>query len=551
MKAILIARVSTEEQREAGNSLPAQVIRLEKYCQNKGFAIIQVCSFDESAYTNDRSEFDQIIDLIIDQKEKIVVCCDKVDRLSRNVFDKRISLLYEKALNDDIELHFVSDSQIINSRISAVEKFQFSISLGLAKYYSDAISDNVKRAMEQKLRKGEWPGKAPFGYKNVTKSDGSTDIILDEYEAHIIAKTFELYASQAYSIDLLRQKMKKDYNVTWARSYVAKILDNSFYYGDMLIKNKTYPHRYGPIISKDLFESVQQIKQGFNKKPFKYAGKPYIYRGLIRCANCGLAITPEKHKGFIYYHCTQYNGKHGAKWLREEAITEQIGSVFKRLRMPEEVLEQIRQTLDSVHKDKMDFHNRELDKLTREKKTLTQMMDNLYIDKLKGSITDSAYDKFYQKFKDQALDINLRLEQLQEAENNYYVTAKYLLDLTNRAYELFMSSEVEEKRHLIKLILSNLELKDENIVCNVVSPFDMILKMSDSHLWLGRKDSNLRMPGPKPGALPLGHAPSDIFRSILISIEFFVCRFRINFDIAHIHILGNNRVFDELAHVNI
>ena len=39
MKAILIARVSTEEQREAGNSLPAQVARLERYCQNKGFEI--------------------------------------------------------------------------------------------------------------------------------------------------------------------------------------------------------------------------------------------------------------------------------------------------------------------------------------------------------------------------------------------------------------------------------------------------------------------------------------------------------------------------------
>lgn len=26
-------------------------------------------------------------------------------------------------------------------------------------------------------------------------------------------------------------------------------------------------------------------------------------------------------------------------------------------------------------------------------------------------------------------------------------------------------------------------------------------------VWLGRKDSNLRMPGPKPGALPLGDAP--------------------------------------------
>lgn len=25
--------------------------------------------------------------------------------------------------------------------------------------------------------------------------------------------------------------------------------------------------------------------------------------------------------------------------------------------------------------------------------------------------------------------------------------------------------------------------------------------------WLGRRDSNPRMPGPKPGALPLGHVP--------------------------------------------
>lgn len=32
MKAVLIARVSTKEQKEAGNSLPAQVAMLEKYC---------------------------------------------------------------------------------------------------------------------------------------------------------------------------------------------------------------------------------------------------------------------------------------------------------------------------------------------------------------------------------------------------------------------------------------------------------------------------------------------------------------------------------------
>ena len=165
MKAILIARVSAEEQREAGNSLPAQVARLEKYCHNKGFSLLRTCSFDESAYTDQRNEFDRIIDFILEQKETVAVCCDKVDRLSRNIFDKRIAVLYERAIADKIELHFVSDGQIINGRISAVEKFQFSINLGLSKYYSDAISDNVKRSQEQKIRKGEWLSKAPFGYK--------------------------------------------------------------------------------------------------------------------------------------------------------------------------------------------------------------------------------------------------------------------------------------------------------------------------------------------------------------------------------------------------
>jgi len=36
MKAILIARVSIEEQKEAGNSLLAQIARLEKYCKSIG-----------------------------------------------------------------------------------------------------------------------------------------------------------------------------------------------------------------------------------------------------------------------------------------------------------------------------------------------------------------------------------------------------------------------------------------------------------------------------------------------------------------------------------
>ena len=424
-----------EEQKEAGNSLPAQVARLERYCQNKGFDILQVCSFDESAYKTNREEFDQIIDLILKQQEKIVVCCDKVDRLTRNMFDKRVSLLYEKALKDELELHFVSDGQILNSHISATEKFQFSISLGLAKYYSDAVSDNVRRAIEQKIRKGEWLSKAPYGYKNIVNPDGSKGIIVDDYEAEIVQTVFEWYATGVYSMDMVRRKLKNDYDIVWIKSFIDKILKRHFYYGVMEVKGKLYPHCYPPIISKELFDTVQHVKDGFNKKTrVKYAGRPYIYRGLIRCAHCGLAITPEKHKGHVYYHCTQYNGKHGAKWLREEEIT--------------------------------------------------KMMDNLYLDKLKGRITDNEYDRFFHSFCKQRDEIATHLSRLEQAETDYYITAKYILDLSNRAYELFKSSEVEEKRQLIKLVLSNLKLEDENLVYDLQKPFDLIINMEGNVRWL-------------------------------------------------------------------
>ena len=155
MKAIILARVSTDEQEEAGNSLPAQIERLKKYCQAKNIEILEIFKFSESAYKTKRDEFDRILNLVKSSKEKTIVCFDKVDRFSRNIFDKRVSALYDLSMQDKIELHFVSDGLVIDSSISAGQKFQFGVQLGLSKYYSDAISDNVKRAYENKIKSGE------------------------------------------------------------------------------------------------------------------------------------------------------------------------------------------------------------------------------------------------------------------------------------------------------------------------------------------------------------------------------------------------------------
>jgi len=253
----------------------------------------------------------------------------------------------------------------------------------------------------------------------------------------------------------------------------------------MIVKGKSYPHRYTPIISQSLFEQVQQVKDNYKKKPYKFAGLPFLYRGLIRCDICGLSVSPERHKGYAYYCCTEYHGKHGAKWIREEKITKQLAQVFKSLQMPKSMRDEIIPTLQELHQNKVEFHNKQFKQLIKEQAELSKMMDNLYFDKLKGKISDEQYDKFHKSFVDKKDEIAHRLSKLQEAESNYFITAKYILELTEKAYDLFISSEVDEKRQLIKLVLQNVRFDGENIVYEAHKPFDLMIKATDSNLWRG------------------------------------------------------------------
>lgn len=499
MKAVIVARVSTEEQKEAGNSLPAQIARLERYCNGKGFDIFKKFSFDESAYKNLREDFDEILDFVLKQKEVIAVCFDKVDRLSRNVFDKRVSLLYEKAIRDEIELHFVSDNQIVNSKISAVEKFQFGISLGLAKYYSDAISDNVKRATEQMLRKGEWTTKAPIGYLNIELDENKKWIEPDAERADLVIKLFEWYATAIYSMEMLRRKAASEgltnntkLGKPLTKSQVAHILQNPFYYGEMKHKGKLYPHKYKPLISKELFDKVQEVKQNWHKKPFAYAGKFFLYRGLLCCANCGLRITFELKKGrYIYGHCTNFYGNCPNNiWVREEDINEQVEMLLKDLSISQEVLEELVKELRENHKAKSEYHERTMDNLKTDYDRMENRIDKMYEDLLDGSITQEKYDTLLEKYKRIQADVLIQMEEHSNADESYHIEAGKLLELAQKAYKLFEISEAKQKRELLSYLLQNSKMDGKKLIPSLKMPFDAILTANKTKDWLGDRDSN-------------------------------------------------------------
>src|SRR3989338_644065 len=49
-------------------------------------------------------------------------------------------------------------------------KFMLNIAFGQSKYYVDSLSENTKRGLRQKVKRGEYPGPAPVGYLNDSRT---------------------------------------------------------------------------------------------------------------------------------------------------------------------------------------------------------------------------------------------------------------------------------------------------------------------------------------------------------------------------------------------
>ncbi|HPC30381.1 MAG TPA: recombinase family protein, partial [Candidatus Pacearchaeota archaeon] len=463
-----------------------------------GFEIAKVFSFDESAYKTKRDDFDKTLEYIKSTKEKIAVCFDKVDRFSRNIFDKRVASLYDLAMQDKIELHFASDNLTITPNISATEKFHFGINLGLAKYYSDAISDNVKRVYEKKIRDGEWIGKAPIGYNNITENNGTKNIIPDPTRAHLIVRIFEEYATGNCSVRQIRYKMEKlglkgtnkKHNPI-SNGMIYNVLKNPFYYGEMQIKTGPlkglYPHKYQPLISNELFDKCQEVMTNYHKKPFKYAGKPFVLRGMVKCAECGCTITPETSKGHIYYSCTNYKRMHPKRiYVREEKLLEPVYEVLKNIQLSDDKIQEITEELKKSNEAKNAFHKKSLASLRNEYDKIETRINNAFDLLTDGSITRDMFNKKLKEYKEKQAELNEEMQRYTDADENYYITANIVLNLAKKAYEIFQSSEVEEKRQLLNFLLQNLTLEGKKLNFELKTPFDTVLQTSKCSTGLRR-----------------------------------------------------------------
>ncbi len=116
-------------------------------------------------------------------------------------------------------------------------------------------------------------------------------------------------------------------------------------------------------------------------------------------------------------------------------------------------------------------------------------------------ITQEEYDQNTNRYRAKQDAFRDKLQRLQRADEQYYLTSTYILKLAQNAEKLFSVAKPEEKRQLVNLVCQNLKLKGEKLVFELKTPFDTIAECSNSSLWLPGSDSNRR---------PIGYTYPDI-----------------------------------------
>ncbi len=454
-KFFIYTRKSTDDKDRQVRSISDQLAELKSLALKEQLEVVDVFVEKQTAKIPGRPVFGEML-ARMEKGEATGILAWHPDRLARNSVDGgKIIYLVDTGVISEMKFPtFWFDP-------TPQGKFMLSIAFSQSKYYVDNLSENIKRGHRNKVKDGIWPQMSPLGYVNV-KGAG---IIPDIEIAKLIKKTFEAYSSGSFTLRQLRDKfnalgLKRKSGKELAVSNYQQILKNPIYTGLMRYNGEIFEGKHEPIITKKLFDSVQEVMMR-KSKPHSKGLKPFLYRGFFRCGECECFITTEIQKGHNYLRCTKRKNPCSQKYTREEIITSEIQKKIKKVSLPADWAKWM---LAENEKDKL----------------VEAQSSTLFADKTKVDISllDSKIEKLMNAYLENALSLEeyrdtksalvnqkqLLKEKLsafeQKANNRFELTEKFLkynMELANEGIN-------EEKLHLFKKVGSNFQIKDRTVL---------------------------------------------------------------------------------------
>ena len=457
-----------------------------------------------SGTTFDRPGFNRMINDVENKRINVIVTKD-LSRLGRdyiktgyyieNYFPER-NIRYV-AINDNVDTYLDNN----NNDITPFKAI-------LNDMYAKDISKKIKSVFKEKQRSGEYMCSYPsYGYKK--NPDIKNKLIPDDNVSEITRMIFDMYKNGHGSPDILNYLTKmhilspKGYRKTgivkdeelskiyhWNEATIMSMLKNEVYIGNT-VQNKTNVISYKvkklrkvakenyirvldtheAIIDKDTFDIVQSIaeKRGMNSK-LKYE---YLLRGLLICHHCQrrlqIALKSNSRKNAIkrpYITCAGHRERGCyALNMNYNKFEASILNIIKQIC-------QIYISRNDLYEAYKNYDNKVIDlkqgikkKFESFSKAIAEIDKNnkkMYMDKLKGILTEDNYIKYSEKLmqqKELILTQKAELENELKLENNKAETEKELDSIINE----FMKFEKIDKVFLYK-ILDRIEIdKDKNI----------------------------------------------------------------------------------------
>ena len=387
IKYLIYARKSTDVEDKQVRSIEDQLSELREFARREGLKVIGRLIEKQSAKAPGRPIFNGMIKRI-EREGSMGILAWHPDRLARNSVDGgRI-------------IYLVDTGKIVAMRFPTFwfeptpqGKFMLNIAFGQSKYYVDSLAENTRRGLTHKAQRGEYPGLAPIGYIN----NPATKLVeVNPKKSKIVIELFERYAEGDMRLEdgvnfLTERGVVSSGKKPYHQDRIRFVLSNPFYCGFFKYAKELYEGKHQPLVSKALFDRVQDVMHDRANRRHKIKNDPLPFCGLLKCGTCGMGITGEekfKHQKngnthhYIYYRCSKKSKVMGCpeSSIRGEKLNRQISALLRKYSSKEDWTKKLMAMLDTDKQEAVQsyksFSVAVKDKIVRIKAKLQILLDS-------------------------------------------------------------------------------------------------------------------------------------------------------------------------------
>jgi hypothetical protein len=266
------------------------------------------------------------------------------------------------------------------------------------------------------------------------------------------------------------------------------MLRNPFYTGTRYIyAGKLYSNGIHKRMLTDAeFDLVQEILSGrSHPRGSVHTG---LLTGIMKCGNCGRAITSEvktKHykngssQTFIYYRCTKkWMGKKCTQpYIRAEELEKQVLEYFDGLQLSPRFVEWAIKWLKVMHGKQAEIREVKYKEVEQAYQEVFKKIERVVDVTLSGMLTAEEGMARKQELELEKKRLSEELGKIDTHVSEWSNLAIQTFDLVKNIKERFTNGSIEQRKTILRVIGSNLTLKDKTIKIEIRNPFEYIQKV--------------------------------------------------------------------------